>query len=92
MLSKLSEVLLEETFKFLKTARGETYCKIHNLSRLFSELDPVDQDILHEYYRDFRCACEGAKNFPKTKVLDFLNELDAGRKDPIRAHLYGVIP
>ena len=89
--------LLEEAFKFLKLVRGETYRRIHNLSCLFSELDPADQDILHEYYRDFRCACESAKNFPKAKILDFLNELDAEKKDDkgrktIRAHLYGVIP
>ena len=73
--------LVEEAFKFLKIARGETYRGIHNLSCLFSELDPADQNVLHEYYRDFRCACECAKNFPKAKILDFLNELDAGRKD-----------
>ena len=72
--------LLEESFKALLFLRGCTEEKIpnkHSLTMLFCLLKPDDQDILREYYSDYRATIGGYRSYlPFETIDDFLTNLD----------------
>lgn len=79
--------LVESAFKALMFVRDEEKVpKIHSLSSLFEMLTDSDQDILREYYRDFRGTIGGTAEtslFPH--LDDFLRNLD-GDQDTRGSH------
>ena len=76
--------LLEESFKALLFLRGCTEEKVpnkHSLTMLFGLLKPDDQDVLREYYSDYRATIGGYRsNLPFETLDDFLKNLDGGTK------------
>lgn len=79
--------LLEQALKALIRIRGGKAKKIHQLLPLFQELPVEDQDILREYYYDFRYTFPGLTALPQERIdknlgkaLDnFLDNLDGER-------------
>ena len=71
--------LIEQGLKAVLHMRGGEPPKIHALSGLFTKLPAEDQNVLREYYDDFRHAFPGMSSFPLTMLDDFLENLDGGR-------------
>lgn len=73
--------LLEVALKLLLHVNGSHPDKIHYLSVLFnSELKDEDQEVLREYYRDFRLCSGSGMNFRYAELDEFLVNLDGDRK------------
>ncbi|MCY4258704.1 MAG: hypothetical protein OXC91_00380, partial [Rhodobacteraceae bacterium] len=71
--------LVESALKALAFAHGSGVRKIHSLSALFENLDRSDQNVLREYYTDYRAtAPKTLGSSPYDSVDDFLRNLDGG--------------
>lgn len=71
--------LVESALKALAFARGSRVRKIHSLSTLFENLDRSGQNVLREYYTDYKAtAPKTLGSFPYDSVDDFLRNLDGG--------------
>ena len=69
--------LLEEFFKAILYLRGVPVPSKHSLTMLFDLFEPSDQDVLREYYSDYRATVGGYRaNFPFLTLGDFLKNLD----------------
>lgn len=69
--------LVEQTFKALLHLREEAAPPTHSLSKLFDLLDPDDQEILRDYYYDYKSSSEAnLRTFPFETLDDFLLNLD----------------
>ena len=73
--------LIEQGLKAVLYMRGGEPPKIHALSGLFTKLSAEDQNVLREYYDDFRHAFPGISSFPLTTLDGFLKNLDGGRNN-----------
>ena len=73
--------LVEQSFKALAHVRGKSVPTKHSLTMLFRLLDDADQDILREYYLDFRATIGGnLARFPFSTLNEFLTNLDGDQK------------
>ena len=69
--------LVEESFKALLHLRGKTVRPKHSLTMLFDLLDdPNDQNLLREYYSDYRETLGWPRKFPFETLDAFLANLD----------------
>ncbi|MDE2782529.1 MAG: hypothetical protein OXK77_06210 [Gemmatimonadota bacterium] len=69
--------LLEQALKLLLHLRSIPPARTHALSsELYDLLPDKDRDILREYYRDYREACDHAAGFPFRDLDRFLSNLD----------------
>ncbi len=69
--------LVEQAFKGILHLREEDAPPTHSLSKLFDLLDQSDQDMLREYYSDYKSSSEGnLRTFPFETLDDFLTNLD----------------
>lgn len=69
--------LVEQAFKALLHLREEDAPPTHSLSKLFDLLDQSDQDVLREYYSDYKSTSEGnLRAFPFETIDGFLANLD----------------
>ena len=68
--------LVEESFKALLHLGGKDVPVKHSLTMLFGELDPKDQDLLREYYTDYRETGAWPQQFPFATLDEFLANLD----------------
>ena len=69
--------LLEESFKALLYLRAKQVPTKHSLTTLFDLFEPDDQDVLREYYSDYRATIGGhIASFPFTTLDKFLENLD----------------
>ena len=74
--------LIEEAFKALLYLRAKQVPTKHALAMLFNLFEPDDQDILREYYSDYRSSIGGyPANYPFATLDEFLSNLDG---DPNR--------
>jgi len=73
--------LIEQGLKAVLCACEIEPPKIHSLSVLFAKLPTEDQDILREYYNDFRCAFPSMNSFPLATLDKFLMNLDGTKND-----------
>ena len=78
--------LIEQGFKAVLHLRGAQSPKTHALSVLFTELSVGDQDVLREYYDDFRHTYSGMNSFPLATLDEYLANLD-GVKNSRGQHL-----
>lgn len=69
--------LLEQALKFLISVRGEPFPATHSLSFVFGKLSNRDREVLQEYYRDFCCSYEKARDFPIPELEIFVKNMDA---------------
>ena len=73
--------LVEESFKALAHVRGKTVPTKHSLTMLFGLLDDPDQDVLRDYYLDFRATIGGnLAQFPFATLDEFRTNLDGDPK------------
>lgn len=79
--------LIEQGLKGILHVRGVEPPKTHALSVLFEALRPEDQEVLREYYNDFRSTFPGMSSFPLATLDEFLVNLDGGRNS--RGHYIG---
>ena len=79
--------LIEQGLKGVLHLRGVEPPKTHALSVLFEALRAEDQDVLREYYDDFRGAFPGMTSFPLATLDEFLVNLDGGQNS--RGHYLG---
>ena len=71
--------LVEQAFKALLHLCEKDVPARHSLTMLFDLLGHDDQDILREYYADYRAtAGDGLGAFPFNAIDDFLKNLDGG--------------
>lgn len=69
--------LVEQAFKALLHLREEVAPPTHSLLKLFELLDQSDQEVLREYYSDYKFSSEGyLRAFPFETLDDFLRNLD----------------
>lgn len=68
--------LLEQALKFLISVRGEPFPATHSLSLIFGHLSNRDREVLQEYYRDFCCSYEKARDFPIPELEIFVKNMD----------------
>lgn len=69
--------LVEQSFKALLHLREKDVPARHSLSKLFERLDKSDQEVLRDYYADYRAtARRGLSAFPYDNLDDFLGNLD----------------
>ena len=71
--------LIEQGLKAVLHMRGVRPPKTHALSVLFAELWAKDQDVLREYYDDFRYTFPGMSSFPLSTLDAFLVNLDGAK-------------
>ena len=79
--------LVEESFKALLRVRGKDVPGKHALSMLYSGLESTDQDLLREYYSDYRETGGWAQEFPFSTLEEFLVNLDGDRNRQGTDHL-----
>ena len=73
--------LVEQSFKALAHVRGKSVPTKHSLTMLFGLLVDMDQDVLREYYLDFRATIGGdLARFPFATLDEFLSNLDGDPK------------
>ena len=72
--------LVEESFKALLYLHGKTVPIKHSLTMLFDLFELEDQEILREYYSDYRATIGGdTGKFPFKTLDDFLANLDGDK-------------
>ncbi|MCY3817353.1 MAG: hypothetical protein OXG59_13810 [Gammaproteobacteria bacterium] len=71
--------LTEQGLKAVLHVRSVTPPKTHALSVLFAKLRADDQDVLREYYDDFRYTFPGMSSFPLSTLDAFLVNLDGAK-------------
>ena len=67
--------LVEQSFKALLHVRKKRVPLKHSLTMLFEKMDQADQDLLREYYTDYKEAA-GWSKFPFSVLDEFLENLD----------------
>ena len=69
--------LIEEGLKVIAYLRGKTVPTKHSLTMLFGLLEPDDQDVLREFYSDYRATIgDHRANYRFTTLDEFLKNLD----------------
>ena len=68
--------LVEMSFKALLHMRKKRAERKHSLTIPFGQFDQDDQDLLREYYTDFRATIRDGTTFPYKTLDDFLTNLD----------------
>ena len=72
--------LVEQAFKALLHIQGKPVALKHSLMAPFDGMDPEDQDMLREYYADYKNA-GGWSQFPFDTLDEFLANLDGDQND-----------
>ena len=88
--------LLEQGLKAVLHVRGEDVPRRHSLANLFGLLDEADQEILREFYADFRATIGGATGkFPYGSLDEFVVNLDGDaneRGEPVGSFDWRYFP
>ena len=73
--------LIEQCLKAILFMRNTCPPKTHGLVELFHKLKDDDQQVIREYYRDFRCHFFEMNSFPFSTLDNFLSNLDGSQKN-----------
>ena len=79
--------LVEQSFKALLHLRGKKVERKHSLTMPFKQFEPVDKDILREYYSDYRATIGGTGKFCFKTLDDFLTNLDGDKNKKGHDHV-----